>query len=150
MCSISFLVACNADLCPVNPWLHEHAGTSQMHQLVLCAYSDSRNKPLSPVAVPSALWGCRGELWNATAGLLDWSYAGYAAGDTSIPGSGYVSSFAADIKADYGAKGDGKTDDTAAFLNFIADAKSRAVLRIPAGMHLQSVLGSIVCCTQPH
>lgn len=35
---------------------------------------------LMPMRVPgpSALWGCKGELFNAADGrLMDWSYAGY-------------------------------------------------------------------------
>jgi len=60
--------------------------------------------------------------------------AGYAAAG-SLPGnSQYLSSISADIKADYGARGDGLTDDTDAFERFVRDARGRAVLQIPPGM----------------
>lgn len=38
-----------------------------------------------------------------------------------------------DIKADFGAVGDGKTDDTQAFMDALSAVRDRAVLFIPSG-----------------
>lgn len=60
----------------------------------------------------SKLWGCRGELFDApnstgSQRLLDWSYAGYMAGEMPIPKLPLVASV-----TDFGAVGDGVADDT--------------------------------------
>lgn len=60
---------------------------------------------------------------------MDWSYAGYAAGDKRIP----KFAIAADIKSDFGAVGDGKTDDTQAFLAAVESVRDRATIYIPEG-----------------
>jgi hypothetical protein len=68
--------------------------------------------PLLWVCLCSKLWGCQGELAD-TAGklgaqrLLDWSYAGYMAGEMPIPRLPVVASI-----MDFGAVGDGVADDT--------------------------------------
>jgi hypothetical protein len=70
-------------------------------------------------AAPSIHFGCAGELWNASQRLpADWSFAGYASGDTPIPDVPVVGNV-----RDYGAVGDNKTDDTDAFLRALADPK---------------------------
>jgi hypothetical protein len=70
-------------------------------------------------AAPSIHFGCAGELWNASQRLpADWSFAGYASGDTPLPDVPVVGN----VK-DYGAVGDNKTDDTDAFLRALADPK---------------------------
>lgn len=62
---------------------------------------------------PSIHFGCVGELWKAAGRLpVDWSFAGVSNGDKPIPNVPQV----ANIKLDFGAKGDNVTDDTAAFL----------------------------------
>lgn len=68
---------------------------------------------------PSALYGCQGELWSPTQRLLDYSYAGYMAGDAPIPDVPVL----ADLKRNYSAVGDGDTDDTPAFVAAAADPR---------------------------
>jgi len=60
----------------------------------------------------SKLWGCKGELYDmvnslGSQRLLDWSYAGYMAGEMPIPRLALVGSV-----MDFGAVGDGVADDT--------------------------------------
>ena len=72
-----------------------------------------------PRAAPSSHFGCRGELWAAAGRLpVDWSFAGYAAGDMPLPRVPVVGNV-----RDYGARGDNVTDDTGAFLRALADPK---------------------------
>ena len=78
----------------------------------------------------SKLWGADGELWDPAGPLPDFSFAGYQRGERPIP----------DRKAevsvrDFGAVGDGKTDDTAAFLKAIAESPGK-VIGIPEGRFL--------------
>lgn len=54
----------------------------------------------------SWLYGC-GEAWNRERLPIDFSYAGYKAGEASLP----TKPVSVDIKA-LGAKGDGKSDDS--------------------------------------
>jgi hypothetical protein len=70
------------------------------HWLHLCVLSCSK------------LWGCKGELAEAPTSLgakrlLDWSYAGFMAGEMPIPRLPLVGSV-----MDFGAVGDGVADDT--------------------------------------
>jgi hypothetical protein len=88
-------------------------------------------------AEPSSQYGCRGEQWSASAGrLLDFSYAGYRAGADPIPSP----PISANLKTSYGAKGDGRTDDTQALLNAISDAAGDqlTVLYLPPGEYVLS------------
>ena len=78
----------------------------------------------------SELWGADGELWSPTSRLPDFSYAGYHAGEEPIPNIAVVKN----VKIDFGAKGDGSTDDTQAFKNAIAGTDNGALL-IPAGTY---------------
>ena len=80
----------------------------------------------------SILWGKSGELWDPRGRLPDYSYAGYHAGEKSIPEIQIVAS----VK-DFGAKGDGKTDDTQAFKKAISQMPVGALL-IPKGTYILS------------
>jgi hypothetical protein len=78
----------------------------------------------------SDLWGKRGEKWSPAGRLPDFSYAGYRHGETPIPKGGKVHS----IKT-FGAKGDGVTDDTKAFLAAI-EKVHKGVIFIPEGKYI--------------
>jgi hypothetical protein len=68
----------------------------------------------------SRLWGQAGEKWKPKGRLVDYSYAGYHSGEAPLPNLPII----ADIKIDYGASGNGITDDTQSFKNFINDFKN--------------------------
>ena len=78
----------------------------------------------------SALWGRTGETWDSRGRLPDFSFAGYAMGERPLP----EPAVRADV-TDFGARGDGVTDDTEAFRAAIAAVDSGAVA-IPAGRYL--------------
>ncbi len=84
---------------------------------------------VSGAAQHSKLWGADGSKWDPSGRLPDVSHAGYACGEREIPKPPVKASV-----RDYGAKGDGITDDTAAFLKAIANAPGGA-LAIPAGRY---------------
>jgi hypothetical protein len=90
-------------------------------------------------ARPSRLYGCHGELWSAKGRLPDFSYAGFRAGDYS-PGAAVAFASKPAVRSlvsDYGARGDGKTDDTPAFKRAEADKTlADAVLYLPAGRYV--------------
>lgn len=87
--------------------------------------------PLDAPTAPaySALWGKSGERYVPGGRLPDFSYAGYHRGEASPPSY----AVAVNVK-DFGAKGDGNTDDTQAFKDAIAAVKSGAIL-VPAGRY---------------
>lgn len=98
-----------------------------------CCFTATSTCPLCPStrSLPSTLWGCSGELKVANGRLSDWSYAGYRGGEHPLPTVPWL----ANIKTDFGAKGDGKTDDTAAFLKAIT-AVQDGTLYIPTGTYV--------------
>lgn len=78
----------------------------------------------------SALWGSQGELWANDSRLPDFSYAGYHRGEQPLP------KLKPDCSVkDFGAVGDGKTDDTAAIQRAIEQAAGQTI-RIPQGTYL--------------
>ncbi len=80
----------------------------------------------------SPLWGAHGENWSPQSRLSDWSFAGYHSGEAPIP----TPPVKANVR-DFGATGDGVTDDTAAFQRAIAATDGGALL-IPAGRYVLS------------
>ena len=91
-----------------------------------------------PVAVRAAesagetslLWGRSGERWEPAGRLTDFSYAGYHRGERPLPERRAEAS----VK-DFGAKGDGKTDDTAAFQRAVKEAGGK-VIAVPPGRYV--------------
>lgn len=81
----------------------------------------------------SSLWGVNGEKWTPEGRLPDFSYAGYHAGEAKIP----APPAKWDLKRDFHAAGDGKTDDSDALLKAIESIKS-GVLFIPKGTYVIS------------
>lgn len=78
----------------------------------------------------STLWGQNGEAYSPSGRLPDFSYAGYAAGEQEIPTVKIVS----DLKKDFGAKGDGTSDDSDALALAVKKSPPGAIL-IPAGTY---------------
>ena len=80
----------------------------------------------------SRLWGVSGEKWSPSSRLPDFSHAGYGRGERSIP----EFPIRANVK-NFGAVGDGVTDDTNAFLDALKAANAGTIL-IPAGRYVVS------------
>lgn len=80
----------------------------------------------------SQLWGKAGENWSPTGRLPDFSFAGYHFGEDPLPEVEVATNV-----LDYGAKGDGKTDCTTAFLKAIDETKQGAIF-IPPGRYVIS------------
>jgi hypothetical protein len=85
---------------------------------------------LGLAAVTSELWGERGEKWRADGRLPDFSRAGYQRGEKPIPDVPQV----ANVK-DFGAVGDGGTDDTAA-IRAALEQTPRGAIYFPAGRYM--------------
>ncbi len=80
--------------------------------------------------IHSKLWGENGENWSPTSRLPDFSYAGYGRGERAIP------EFPRGVSVrDFGAKGDGQTDDTKAFQRALAEVASGAI-EVPPGRYV--------------
>ncbi len=77
----------------------------------------------------SELWGDAGERWSPRGRLPDFSHAGYRQGEETIPDV----PVAANVR-DFGAVGDGATDDSRAFLDALEAVESGAIF-IPAGRY---------------
>jgi hypothetical protein len=78
----------------------------------------------------SKLWGSDGSKWTPQSRLPDFSFAGYHCGESPIPSV----PLAANVK-EFGAKGDGKTDDTEAIRKAIESTQQGAIL-VPAGRYV--------------
>ncbi len=78
----------------------------------------------------SALWGKSGEKWTLQSRLPFFGHAGYRGGGVPIPAIKVVAN-----ARDFGATGDGTTDDTAALLRAVAATKDGALL-LPAGRYV--------------
>jgi hypothetical protein len=110
------------------------AGMSMLNRVVvllLIALSASKTE----AANVSKLWGERGERWSETSPLPDFRYAGYHSGRDPVPQHPAV----IDVKQ-HGATGDGKTDDTAAFLAAVKQAsqnrRTGVAVSIPPGRYV--------------
>lgn len=93
----------------------------------------------TPAATPwlraqshSELWGEAGEKWTPDSRLPDFSFAGYRRGEEP-----YRIPEASVSVADFGARGDGESDDTSAFREAIAAGAGKRVL-VPEGRYLLS------------
>ena len=96
---------------------------------------------LVTIAEPSALWGVSGELWSPEGRLPDFSFAGYRRGEADIPTPPITHNV-----RDFGATGDGTTDDSDAFLRALA-AMDAGLLLIPEGRY---VLTKMVVIDKPN
>ena len=78
----------------------------------------------------SAIWGKNGESWDKSR-IPDFTDAGYKKGKIAIP------KFPPGVNVnDFGAKGDGVTDNTEAFKRAIKACKKNTALLIPAGVYM--------------
>lgn len=91
--------------------------------------------------ITSTLWGLRGERWTPKSNLPYCALAGYGMGRAAIPALPVT----ANVK-DFGAKGDGTTDDSAAFNKAIAATAYGAIL-IPEGRY---VITNFVTINKPN
>lgn len=96
----------------------------------VCCSHFSHSCADSPTEFHSLLWGQNGDLWQADSRLTDFSYAGYLRGEQPIPSQPPQVSV-----RDFGAVGDGRTDDTAAFRDCIRNSPGK-VISVPAGTYL--------------
>lgn len=78
----------------------------------------------------SKLWGTNGEAWSPESRLPDFSFAGYERGEKKLPTYEVTSNV-----RDFGAKGDGQTDDSAAFQKAFDEAPEGAIL-VPGGRYV--------------
>lgn len=112
---------------------------SVTHHLTLAAAAFALATPLC-AQTPSGLWGREGEAWSPRSRLPDFSFAGYRRGEEPIPSPAVTHNI-----RDFGARGDGAADDTAAFRRAIAEVP-RGVILIPAGRY---VITGIIEITRP-
>jgi hypothetical protein len=78
----------------------------------------------------SELWGRQGELWSVDSRLPDFSYAGYHRGEKPLP------TLQPDCSVkDFGAVGDGETDDTRAFQQAIERSSGKTIF-VPPGVYV--------------
>lgn len=84
----------------------------------------------SATAATSALWGTDGEKWTPQSRLPFFALSGYHSGRDPIPDVKVVASV-----RDFGAKGDGTTDDTAAIARAV-EATQNGALFFPAGRYV--------------
>lgn len=94
----------------------------------------SKIREVSPTPCEySSFWGAAGEKWKPEGRLPDFSYAGYHAGEAKLP----TPPARWDLKRDFHAAGDGRTDDSEALLKAIQSIPS-GVLFIPKGTYVIS------------
>ena len=79
----------------------------------------------------SALWDANGEAWSPTSRLPSFAFAGYGSGRRAIPDYPVRTN----VK-DHGAKGDGVTDDTAAFITALKAVGEQGAVLVPSGRYV--------------
>lgn len=79
----------------------------------------------------SVLWGKEGECWSPVSRLPEFGTAGYGSGKVAIPEYPVLTN----VK-EHGAKGDGVSDDTAAFRRALLAVGERGAVLVPAGRYL--------------
>jgi hypothetical protein len=99
---------------------------------LIMATTNRSSEPAS-ACIYSSLWGTNGEKWDERGRLPDFSYAGYHAGESQIP----AEKPKWDLKRDFKAAGDGRTDDSAALLKALTTVRD-GVLFIPKGTYVIS------------
>lgn len=104
--------------------------SSKAYALLMATAIFSASVAPSPAAQHSELWGKKGENWDASSRLPDFSFAGYRRGERPLPTLPPGKS----VK-DFGAKGDGVSDDTQAFLTAL-EAVKRGVIEVPPGRYV--------------
>lgn len=87
------------------------------------------------IAETSELWGREGEAFDPAGRLMDWSYAGYRAGEIALP-----SLAPTHVVTDFGAVPDDGEDDTAALRDALEAAATEGggVVSLPAGTFILS------------
>ena len=85
---------------------------------------------IATAQIYSELWGKNGEKWSPSSRLPDFSFAGYHFGEDPLP----KPKVTANVKT-FGARGDGKTDDTEAF-NKAIEATTSGAIFIPKGRYI--------------
>ncbi|MCA9125746.1 MAG: right-handed parallel beta-helix repeat-containing protein [Planctomycetales bacterium] len=114
--------------------------------IVICLGSGrllAQNTPAetqAEIALPAAisqLWGLSGELWNSKSRLPDFSYAGYRRGEVALPTDDALTKRPSQSVRQYGAVGDGITDDTHAFEAALHQAAGH-VVEVPPGEYVIS------------
>ncbi|MBT3296840.1 MAG: right-handed parallel beta-helix repeat-containing protein [Verrucomicrobia bacterium] len=109
-----------------------HAQWGSLFRIGISCLAAAVMSDVASAQTHSELWGRHGEKWSPQSRLPDFSFAGYHFGEDPLPQVKVV----ADVTR-FGAKGDGKTDDTAAFKRAIAETEQGAIL-VPAGHYLLS------------
>ena len=94
------------------------------------AFHSKEMQAQSTPARHSQLWGKNGERWHPSSRLPDFSYAGFRSGEKNIPTSPQGISI-----HEFGAKGDGQTDDTRAFQQALRTIES-GVIELPPGRYV--------------
>src|SRR5215210_8640748 len=111
----AILLACLVLCGPTLVWVHSGASHSLLTQGPGAGVGGASPAPCAH----SSLWGVSGERWEPAGRLPDFSYAGYHAGEAEIP----APRARWNLKRDFGAKGDGRTDDSLALLNAVRSIK---------------------------
>ena len=97
---------------------------------ILLQFACAMTASLAVAAATSELWGERGEKWRSDGRLPDFSRAGYHRGEKPVPHVPQV----ANVR-DFGAVGDGLTDDTIAIRAAI-ERTTRGAIYFPAGRYM--------------